>query len=116
MTWEAYAIRYGRHDRPAQSNHLLPVADPHEAMPLDYFVWLLRGPDGREVVVDTGFNAELAERLGWRNATFSYHRGMIELGLGRRAAAGKYLRAALALNPHFSVQQAPLARKALSAL
>ena len=46
MTWEAYAIRYGRHDRPAQMNHLLPVPDPHEAMPLDYFVWLLRGPDG----------------------------------------------------------------------
>ena len=44
MTWEAYAIRYGRHDRPAQANYLLPVADPHEAMPLDYFVWLLRGP------------------------------------------------------------------------
>ncbi len=64
MTWEAYAIRYGRHDRPAQSNHLLPVADPHEAMPLDYFVWLLRGPDGREIVVDTGFDAELAERRG----------------------------------------------------
>ena len=64
MTWEAYAIRYGRHDRPVQSNHLLPVADPHEAMPLDYFVWLLRGPDGHDIVVDTGFDAALAERRG----------------------------------------------------
>jgi glyoxylase-like metal-dependent hydrolase (beta-lactamase superfamily II) len=64
MTWEAYAIRYGRHDRPAQQNHLLPLVDPHEAMPLDYFVWLLRGPGGREIVVDTGFDAELAERRG----------------------------------------------------
>ena len=64
MTWEAYAIRYGRHERPAQMNHLLPVSDPHEAMPLDYFVWLLRGPDGREIVVDTGFDAGLAERRG----------------------------------------------------
>lgn len=62
MTWEAYAIRYGRHDRPAQANFLLPVEDPHESMPLDYFVWLLRGPGGREVVVDTGFDAELAVR------------------------------------------------------
>lgn len=60
--------------------------------------------------------AEVAERLGWHNATFSYHRGMIELGLGRRAAAGKHLREALDLNPYFSVQQAPLARKALSTL
>lgn len=64
MTWEAYAIRYGRHERPASANFLLPPADPHEAMPLDYFVWLLRGPGGREVVVDTGFDAALAERRG----------------------------------------------------
>ena len=38
MTWEAYAIRYGRHERTAQTNHLMPLADPHEAMPLDYFI------------------------------------------------------------------------------
>ena len=52
MIWEAYAIRYGRHERPAQSNFLLPVQDPHEAMPLDYYVWLLRAPDGHEIVVE----------------------------------------------------------------
>ncbi|MDN3566880.1 N-acyl homoserine lactonase family protein [Paeniroseomonas aquatica] len=62
--WEAYAIRYGRHDRPAQSNFLLPVADPHDAMPLDYFVWLLRAPDGHEIVVDTGFDAACAAKRG----------------------------------------------------
>lgn len=64
MTWEAYAIRYGRHERTAQSNHLLPLADPHESMPLDYFIWLLRGPDGREIVVDTGFDEATAEKRG----------------------------------------------------
>ena len=64
VIWEAYAIRYGRHDRPAQSNFLLPVADPHEAMPLDYFVWLLRAPDGHEIVVDTGFDAACAAKRG----------------------------------------------------
>ena len=64
MTWEAYAIRYGRHERTAQTNHLLPLSDPHEAMPLDYFVWLLRGPGGREIVVDTGFDHELAAKRG----------------------------------------------------
>jgi len=79
VTWEAYAIRYGRHDRPAQMNHLLPVADPHEAMPLDYFVWLLRDPDGREVVVDTGFNAELAERRG-RKVSRSVAESLIAMG------------------------------------
>jgi glyoxylase-like metal-dependent hydrolase (beta-lactamase superfamily II) len=68
MTWEAYALRYGRHERPAQTNFLLPVEDAHEAMPLDYFVWLLRGPGGREIVVDTGFDHALAE---WRGRTLS---------------------------------------------
>jgi glyoxylase-like metal-dependent hydrolase (beta-lactamase superfamily II) len=64
--WEAYAIRYGRHERTAQTNFLMPVADPHEAMPLDYFVWLLRNAEGHEIVVDTGFDAELAARRGRR--------------------------------------------------
>jgi len=64
MAWEAYAIRYGRHERTAQTNHLMPLADPHESMPLDYFVWLLRGPDGREILVDTGFDEATAERRG----------------------------------------------------
>lgn len=64
MAWEAYAIRYGRHERTAQTNHLMPLADPHESMPLDYFVWLLRGPGGREIVVDTGFDEAVAEKRG----------------------------------------------------
>jgi glyoxylase-like metal-dependent hydrolase (beta-lactamase superfamily II) len=62
--WEAYAIRYGRHDRPKQSNYLMPVDDPHEAMPLDYFIWLLRGPGGRQILVDCGFTEEIAARRG----------------------------------------------------
>ena len=60
--------------------------------------------------------ATAAGRLGWRNATFSYHRGMIELSLGHRAAARGALRRALALNPHFSPLLAPAARRALAAL
>jgi glyoxylase-like metal-dependent hydrolase (beta-lactamase superfamily II) len=64
MIWEAYAIRYGRHERTAQANFLMPVADPHEAMPLDYFIWLLRAPNGHEIVVDTGFDAACAEKRG----------------------------------------------------
>jgi glyoxylase-like metal-dependent hydrolase (beta-lactamase superfamily II) len=66
MTWEAYAIRYGRHERPAQQNFLLPVEDAHEAMPLDYYVWLLRGPGGHEIVVDTGFDEALAAKRNRR--------------------------------------------------
>ena len=64
MSWEVMALRYAEHARTAQENFLLPVADPHEAMPMDYFVWALRAPDGRVIVVDTGFDEASGGRRG----------------------------------------------------
>ena len=60
--WEAYAIRYGEHDRPKQASYLMPVEDPHESNPLDYFIWLLRGPGGRQILVDCGFDLATAAK------------------------------------------------------
>jgi tetratricopeptide (TPR) repeat protein len=60
--------------------------------------------------------ATAANRLGWHNATFAYHLGMIELGLGNRPAARTELARALKLNPHFSFTQAPLAVATLATL
>jgi tetratricopeptide (TPR) repeat protein len=60
--------------------------------------------------------AELANRLGYRNALFRYHQGMIEKALGRTADARRDLAAALRLNPDFSALHAPLARAALTSL
>ncbi|ONI75303.1 hypothetical protein ALI144C_38475 [Actinosynnema sp. ALI-1.44] len=54
--------------------------------------------------------------LGWHNALFAYHRGMIHLALGQRADASRYLAMALDINPHFSITHAPIARKHLEAL
>ena len=62
--WQVLALRYAHHARNAQANFLMPVEDAHEAMPMDYFVWLLRGPGGREILVDTGFDAATAARRG----------------------------------------------------
>src|SRR5438445_2330017 len=59
--YEIYAIRYATMSRRTpHMNHLLP--DPHEtsAQDLDYFVWLIRGY-GRNILVDTGFNAAEAQ-------------------------------------------------------
>ena len=64
MNWEVLALRYARHDRHAQENFLLPVPDAHEAMPMDYFVWALRAPDGRTIVVDSGFDEASGSRRG----------------------------------------------------
>src|SRR3984957_7072196 len=62
--YEIYALRYATMSpRTPHLNYLLP--DPHEttAQDLDYFVGLIRG-SGREILVDTGFNAEEAQLRG----------------------------------------------------
>jgi glyoxylase-like metal-dependent hydrolase (beta-lactamase superfamily II) len=64
--YEVYAIKYAHHPRRASENFIGgPLgADAHDGpMPLDYFVWLVRG-EGREVVVDTGFSAAMAAKRG----------------------------------------------------
>ena len=68
--YEIYALRYATMSpRTPHMNYLLP--DPHEtaAQDLDYFVWLIRG-GGRDILVDTGFNAEEA-RLRGRKLTLN---------------------------------------------
>ena len=63
--YEIYAIKYAHHARRAAENFLHGlVKDEHDGpMPLDYFVWLIRG-QGREVVVDTGFSAAMGRKRG----------------------------------------------------
>jgi glyoxylase-like metal-dependent hydrolase (beta-lactamase superfamily II) len=58
--YEVYAIKYAHHARRKAENFI--GGDPHDGpMPLDYFVWLIRG-EGREIVVDTGFSAAMAAK------------------------------------------------------
>jgi len=53
---EVYAIKYASVGRARQSNFLEPVdGDPQAVMPLDFFVWLVRGA-GQLLLVDTGFS------------------------------------------------------------
>jgi tetratricopeptide (TPR) repeat protein len=54
-----------------------------------------------------------ALRLGTRDALKIFHRGMIELCLGRTTAGRSFLARALAINPRFSLLYAPVAREAL---
>lgn len=58
--YEVFAIKYAQREA-RRSDHFVG-GDPHDApMPMDYFVWLVRGA-GREIVVDTGFTAEMATK------------------------------------------------------
>jgi len=76
--YEVYAIRYARHDRTARHNFI--GGDEHDGpMPLDYFVWLVRNED-RTVLVDTGFDEEVARSRG-RQLTTPICDGLTALGV-----------------------------------
>ncbi len=63
--YELFALRYAMRNA-SRSNHFIG-GDPHDGpMPMDYFVWVIRGP-GRVIVVDCGFTAEVAAQ---RQRTF----------------------------------------------
>ncbi|HEX4329234.1 MAG TPA: N-acyl homoserine lactonase family protein [Burkholderiales bacterium] len=60
--YEIYAVRYATRDAKRSANFI--GGDAHDGpMPMDYFVWLVRGP-GYELVVDTGFGPEVAKKRG----------------------------------------------------
>jgi tetratricopeptide (TPR) repeat protein len=76
----------------------------------DVLAWALykNGRCGEALV-----HSRRALRLGTRDALKTFHRGMIELCLGRESQGRASLRRALAINPYFSLLYAPVARKEL---
>ena len=58
--YEVFALRYAENPaQPAARNFI--DGDAHDRlMPLDYFIWLIRGAD-RAYVVDTGFDTQAAK-------------------------------------------------------
>ncbi|MGJ5829212.1 tetratricopeptide repeat protein [Streptomyces ossamyceticus] len=60
--------------------------------------------------------ARRATAPGYKDATFLYHRGMVEYGAGEKKAAKASLEAALDLNPGFAPRGAAEARTTLKAL
>lgn len=62
--YEVYAVHLGSADRRAQDNFLTP--DVHDGpMPLDFYIWVIRG-DGRLIVVDTAFSEHSGARRNRR--------------------------------------------------
>ena len=58
--YEVYALRYATMQKRTRRDNFI-IADPHDGpMPMDYFVWVIRGKE-RTFLVDTGFNAHAAE-------------------------------------------------------
>ncbi|MGH3937840.1 MAG: tetratricopeptide repeat protein [Pseudonocardiaceae bacterium] len=117
----------GSTDDLAMSQFLAEHGDPAEALRRAQLEWERRPSvfvadamawalhiNGRDAEALTF--AERAAALGWRNATFAYHRGMILESLGMHTEAQRQLTEALEINPYFSPRHAPLARAALDEL
>lgn len=67
-TYEVFALRYATSGPQRTRRENFIQADFHDApMPMDYYVWAIRGEDGRAIVVDTGFTQEAALRRGRRH-------------------------------------------------
>jgi tetratricopeptide (TPR) repeat protein len=76
----------------------------------DTLAWAL-ARNGR--CVEALRHSKQALRLGTRDASFFFHRGMIERCLGDTVEARRWFARAMEQNPHFSLLWAPVARKAL---
>lgn len=62
-TYEVFAVRYATLAQRRRADNFFPADDHDGPMPMDYFVWLLRSPS-RTILVDTGFNADMARKRG----------------------------------------------------
>jgi glyoxylase-like metal-dependent hydrolase (beta-lactamase superfamily II) len=84
VNYEIYAVCYAHLERTASFNFL--GGDTHDgSMPLDYFVWAIVGPT-RTFVVDTGFDAEQANRRK-RTLVRSVDDGLRAIGISHSQVA-----------------------------
>ena len=88
-------------------------AKRHSVHVADAYAWALHA-NGRDA--EAAVYARKAMALGYRNALFAFHAGMIQLELGNRAEARRLLSEAVRINPHFSIQYAPVARATLATI
>jgi tetratricopeptide (TPR) repeat protein len=88
-------------------------AKRHSVHVADAYAWALYA-DGR--FAEAAVYARRSMAIGYRNALFAFHAGMIQLKLGNDAEARRFLAEAIDVNPHFSIQYSPVAHAALAKL
>lgn len=78
-TYEIHAIKYAHLMRRSPGNFI--GGDEHDVpMPLDYYLWVIRN-GARTVLVDTGFNRDVAARRG-RTIVHDVGESLAALGIG----------------------------------
>lgn len=88
-------------------------AKRHSVHVADAYAWALYA-NGR--YAEAASHARTAMSLGYRNALFAFHAGMIQVKLGHAAEARRLLARAVDINPHFSIQYSPVAQAELARL
>jgi glyoxylase-like metal-dependent hydrolase (beta-lactamase superfamily II) len=81
-TYEALAVRYGSRGGVTRNDYYLrfqTYGEPDRAMTMDYFFWVLRGPE-ETILVDTGWDPEVAAARG-RELHISPAEAMERLGV-----------------------------------
>lgn len=64
LIYEVYALRYATHAERQASENFIAHDDRHSGpMPLAFYLWAIKGP-GRTLVVDTGFDENMAHKRG----------------------------------------------------
>lgn len=79
----------------------------------DALAWALYKADKFE---DAKVYSDEALRLGTADAMLYFHAGMIAMALGDAATAKTHLERSLAINPYFSILDAPIARQTLQTI
>ncbi|TNC27811.1 N-acyl homoserine lactonase family protein [Amycolatopsis alkalitolerans] len=81
MTWEVLAVRFATRQTVASQVYLNyhVYGEPDRPLGMDYFFWVLRGPE-RTVLVDTGFTPAVGERRG-RTMTCPVPEALDRLGI-----------------------------------
>lgn len=93
--YEVFALRYASHYGRTSADNFLGEDPLHGSeMPLDFFVWLIRG-QGRTVLVDTGFTPETAVRRGRH-----YHSHPVDL-LGRLGVTASDISDVIVTHMHY---------------
>jgi tetratricopeptide (TPR) repeat protein len=88
-------------------------AKRHSVHVADAYAWALHA-NGRDA--EAAVYAGKAMALGYRNASFAFHAGMIQLALGHRSQADALLRRANAIDPWCSIEYAPVLARTLDRL
>lgn len=63
--YQIHAIRYAVNDTRRRSQNFILDADPMAILPMDFYCWVLIGPQ-ETIVIDTGMNPDKAARNGHR--------------------------------------------------